>query len=316
MNNSVTHCRICYANQVTPLSAPSFDGDYFRCIQCGVVKICRKALVNLNSFAEDKRAKVSAWVRENQPSVVGMDDPDKATRTNPPSLEQRAARMLRYIDEHHPHGAKFALSGERIPRSNSASGPNTYGHPLVAIGWNANYEETQYMVSEVMCHELNWLSKNDQGSYFVSPKGRLYLEDGRRGMQSVQGFCAMWFDTQINALWTDVIKLAIEAAGYEPMRIDLKAHNNKIDDAIVASIRSSRFIVADFTGDRSNVYYEAGFAHGLGLPVIFMCRQDEIENLHFDVRQYNCIPWQSDQLQKAMQDLKHRIEATIGRGPK
>ena len=57
---------------------------------------------------------------------------------------------------------------------------------------------------------------------------------------------------------------------------------------------------SDFTGNRGGVYYEAGFAHGLGLPVIFMCRDGD--ELHFDVRQYNCIFWKPDQLLKARKE--------------
>ncbi|MFC1886373.1 hypothetical protein ACFLZM_04890, partial [Thermodesulfobacteriota bacterium] len=70
--------------------------------------------------------------------------------------------------------------------------------------------------------------------------------------------------------------------------------NGKIDDEIIAQIRRSRFIVADFTGHRGGVYYEAGFAKGLGLEVIWTCNKNDIDKLHFDIRQYNCIDWDWD----------------------
>jgi nucleoside 2-deoxyribosyltransferase len=68
-------------------------------------------------------------------------------------------------------------------------------------------------------------------------------------------------------------------------------HINKIDDEIISLIRKSKFLVADFTGHRGGVYFEAGFALGLGLPVFWTCRKDDLKNLHFDIRQYNCIDW-------------------------
>jgi hypothetical protein len=111
-----------------------------------------------------------------------------------------------------------------------------------------------------------------------------------------------------------VIEPATRAAGYEPLRIDSKQHNGKIDDEIMASIRASRFVVSDFTGNRGGVYYEAGFAHGLGLPVIFMCREGD--ELHFDIRQYNCIFWKPENFEDAQSQLKNRILATLGQGPK
>src|SRR5271165_6192652 len=74
-------------------------------------------------------------------------------------------------------------------------------------------------------------------------------------------------------------------------RIDRKEHDGKIDDQIIAEIRRSAFVVADFSGHRGGVYYEAGFAHGIGRRVIFTCKQAEIDKLHFDIRQYNTILW-------------------------
>jgi hypothetical protein len=53
-------------------------------------------------------------------------------------------------------------------------------------------------------------------------------------------------------------------------------HLNKVDDVIVAEIRRSRFLVADFTCEpgkvRGGVYFEAGFARGLNIPIIWTCR--------------------------------------------
>ena len=98
-----------------------------------------------------------------------------------------------------------------------------------------------------------------------------------------------------------------------------KPHANKIDDEIIAEIQRSRFLVADFThgddGARGGVYYEAGFAHGLNRPVIFSCRENMVDKLHFDTRQYNHILWKNENLDEFRKDLTNRIEALIGEGP-
>ncbi len=98
------------------------------------------------------------------------------------------------------------------------------------------------------------------------------------------------------------------------MRIDNKEHTNKICDEIIAEIRRSRFVVAEFTGQRNGVYYEAGFAAGLGIPVICTCREDNIADLHFDIRQYNCIDWKTPE--ELFERLRNRILAVIGEGLK
>jgi len=104
-------------------------------------------------------------------------------------------------------------------------------------------------------------------------------------------------------------EVGISGAGYKPIRIDLVEHNRKIDDEIIAHIRRSRFVVANFTGHRGGVYFEAGFALGLNIPVIWTCHKDDIGNLHFDVRQYNCIVW--DKPEELAKQLKNRIQAVI-----
>lgn len=130
---------------------------------------------------------------------------------------------------------------------------------------------------------------------------------------SIQGFVAMWFNDKVNHVYSDCFAPAIRAAGYEPHRVDEREHIGKIDDEIILQIRRSRFVVADATGTRGGVYYEAGFAHGMGIPVFWTCREDH--GLHFDVRQYNCIFWKSDQLSEFRKALAARIEAVLGQGP-
>ena len=118
-------------------------------------------------------------------------------------------------------------------------------------------------------------------------------------------------------VWREGMEPAIRDTGYEPLRIDLKEHTNKIDDEIIAQIRRSRFVVADFThgekGARGSVYYEAGFAHGLNIPVIFTCRKNMLGGIHFDTRQYPHIVWEKPE--ELREQLAKRISAVIGDGP-
>jgi nucleoside 2-deoxyribosyltransferase len=131
--------------------------------------------------------------------------------------------------------------------------------------------------------------------------------------QSAQGFVAMWFDDSTLDAWNNGLQKGISDAGFKPLRINMKEHVNKICDEIIAEIRRSRFVVADYTGQRAGVYYEAGFAAGLGHPVILTCRKNEMDKLHFDIRQYNCIDWQTPEALATR--LQVRIEAVIGDGP-
>lgn len=115
----------------------------------------------------------------------------------------------------------------------------------------------------------------------------------------------------------------MNAAGYQALIMNKKEHVNRIDDEIIADIRRSRFVVADFThgekGVRGGVYFEAGFSQGLGLPVIWTCREDMLSEeseskLHFDIRQYNFLGWSENNLGDFKNRLQKRIEAILGRG--
>lgn len=158
----------------------------------------------------------------------------------------------------------------------------------------------------------------------VNSKARLTLRGWRRIEDMrlrvsplVQGFVAMWFDPSMDEAFREGFEPAIRESGYTPLRIDRKEHINKIDDEIIAEIRRSRFVVADFTSERDRprggVYFEAGFAMGLRIPVFWTCRSDLIDQVHFDTRQFNHIAWDDPQMLKT--NLRNRIEAVLGRGP-
>jgi nucleoside 2-deoxyribosyltransferase len=123
------------------------------------------------------------------------------------------------------------------------------------------------------------------------------------------------------------------------VRIDNLEHINDINDEIIAQIRRSRFIVCDLTGYRGGVYFEAGFAYGLGLEVIYTCREDwckeemlkdntgkEVTNLydrsgrkievkkegvHFDLAHRNRIEWSPQNPDEFRIKLQNRIKAVI-----
>lgn len=177
----------------------------------------------------------------------------------------------------------------------------------------------------------------DRAAYraVLTLKGHQYIESlGHQLSDSDQIFVAMWFNDQTRPLYENAIKPAIKQAGYKVMRIDDKSHNEKICDEIIAEIRKSKALVADMTcglakpeewseenlvgAPRGGVFYEAGFAHGLGIPVIWTVNQEiaDIENVsHFDVRQYNQIRWTKENLEEAKKEILNRIEATLGQGP-
>ncbi len=123
----------------------------------------------------------------------------------------------------------------------------------------------------------------------VTPEGWARLEPPAGGGIPGRCFVAMSFHQSLDSAYADGIQPAVTECGFTPVRIDLVEHNEKICDKILAEIRLAQFVVADFTLHRAGVYFESGFATGLGRPVIWTCRNDQLAEAHFDTRQYNHI---------------------------
>ena len=143
----------------------------------------------------------------------------------------------------------------------------------------------------------------------VTVEGWKRLEPPAGGGIPGRCFIAMSFDASLNEAYQLGIHAAVRDCGFDPIRIDLEQHNEKICDKILAEIRMAQFIVADFTRQRAGVYFEAGFAMGLGRPVVWTCHEDELEKTHFDTRQYNHVKWSNPQDLRVK--LADRIRATI-----
>jgi hypothetical protein len=110
------------------------------------------------------------------------------------------------------------------------------------------------------------------------------------GKNSKNCFVAMSFSgTEYSLKVRDAIKIAIITTGYNPVLIDeSKIESYKtINDAIIAEIKRAKFVIADFTEQKNGVYFEAGYALGRGLQVIYCCDMDDFKkNSHFDVNHY------------------------------
>ena len=228
------------------------------------------------------------------------------------------------------------LIKKQIPRDNDVLGKarklllaierrTQYPGQRIELPRNTSYPLAYCQNDEEYNYYLDHLEKQGhiEGGYSIHTGWYGFITvDGWRAIESYKVpnaesekvFVAMWFNDETDDAYNNGIQPAIETdCGYKPMRIDRKEYLGKVDDEIIAEIRESRFIVADFTGQRHGVYFEAGFAQGLGLKVIWTCHKNDVDNLHFDTRQENHITWETPE---ALRDkLKNRIRAAIGLGP-
>ncbi|WP_129125951.1 MULTISPECIES: hypothetical protein [Geomonas] len=259
-------------------------------------------MVRNKTFSGRQLTNISGWLKENPGFTISSENLVSLTSLVTPSFHQRADKLLVGLE------ALTTYAGELLE----------YSDDWLSICWALNFEEFVELVEYLASIEYidNTKSTLNIIRLKINPGGWAYLDKTRTtNMNSAQGFVAMWFAEDLQDVYLRAIDRGIRQAGYHPHRVDLSEHNKKIDDEIIAQIRRSRFVLADFTGHRGGVYYEAGFAKGLGLEVIWSCRKDNLDELHFDIRQYNCIVWEQDKLEEFAKRIQDRIEAVLGAGP-
>ena len=66
-----------------------------------------------------------------------------------------------------------------------------------------------------------------------------------------------------------------------------------IDNLMRERIRDAKFLLVDLSHDNNGAYWEAGYAEGLGKPVIYICEQDKFKKAktHFDTNHCTTVTW-------------------------
>lgn len=296
------NCFICKKPaEIKELHRISGDNRYdVKCHICGRYEVAR--FYALTALASDKPNDVlSAIVRNKYENGEKIDLSEEnaehimSSVTVPKDPLEAIDHLLDYI---------FRKGGKR-PGSSVRFEPS-FAYPIL---FAKSKDEFEYLMAKAT--ELKYIEIGPDGvGYRISIPGWQRLSELRKTKrESNQAFVAMWFDASLDKVWDLGFKKALEITRFDPLRIDLTEHNEKICDQIVAEIRRSELVIADVTGQRGGVYFEAGFAMGLGIPVIWSCSKEDIDNVHFDTRQYNHIVW--DNAEDLKTKLVNRIEATI-----
>jgi len=326
-------CPICGSPLINDFKMPEeYIWEYY-CYRCGKFKILKTGMHELNQQKYNGKfnnviiVNISGWIRENQGSDIILDKEKFKSLISLPELSmfEKADKMLLYLAN------KFPIAGmnldyefndahtilDMVEKKTFPNNTDQYAHKthknainllsLIAIGRIINGSEFSFIFSRYIKYTKGYITEE---SPKITPEGWEYLETFRHpNPDSKKAFIAMWFDEEMEEIYDNYISKAIEEAGYKPIQIGRKEHNNDINDEIIGEIRSCKFIVADLTGNRGGVYYEAGFAQGLNLEVINTCREDHLKDVHFDINHRNIIKWKDGN--ELYEKLLNRIKATI-----
>ena len=329
MNENPT-CPI-WGTPASDLSSRGLDGFLIDSPRAGgKYLISGTAVIVLKSCVDHLKMRLTTWLVEqrrlgNNCPVITTKTIEDAKQWRDSNISDRANGILTYLAK------RSEILGTRIDyRIYSANYPckldqlfdNLHKIYFELLSHSGSVGEQDFLflmdyLKRCGLIEHNNINNPEHGCTLTVDGYARLAELEKTNAAATRAFVAMWFDDSMDEVWEHGIKLAIDQAGYDAVRIDKSEHVNKIDDEIIAEIRRSRFVVADFShgdsGARGGVYYEAGFAHGLNIPVIFTCREDALEKVHFDTRQYKHIVWKTaEELQTRLVEC---ICAVIGDGP-
>jgi len=325
----------CVFCDSTASERKDFDTGSFTidCPNCGSYAISDVAHDDLPALFKDRSVNLpprhlySGWIRENAEkglvtplittkNIADLLDPGRI----PKSIGFQMDIALQYLSR------RTSFYGEAVEVPIAMTSVAYAKNPMELKALLRALKEQGYILVEDSTNQSWAVSLTVSGIEKIE-----YLSRNRT--TSRKAFVAIWFTDEMDSVYSSAIRPAVAAAGFDALVIKDKQHNNDINSEIIAEIKESKFLVAELTGQRGGVYFEAGFAYGMGIPVIWTCRSDwfntevtekcigivegikkeceivQLRRTHFDVEHFPFIIWEStDEL---YEKLYNRIRATI-----
>lgn len=284
-------------------SLSGVDGLGFACQVCGDYEVSRTALVNwfgrtnrldaLQSAALSHQVRIAD--RETRRPLLTSDWLDRFAETaRLPTPALQAVNLLRVVGDYQARtGEGYFVDG--VPDA-----------PLVGAFNTAMFEQLlrELLEKRLLVRVGEPVTRPNprgdgmlSGSLFgLSLDGWERYEAERSGkVAGGYGFIAMKFnDPMLEALVAATIKPGIQAGlGYQVVDVRDVAQAGVIDNIMRQQIRDAAFVLVDLTHDNAGAYWEAGYAEGLGKPVVYLCERAKFDQAktHFDTNHCTTVIW-------------------------
>ena len=192
------------------------------------------------------------------------------------NVEEKAMKLLERLKE------KSTYFGETVSLDHRLDFPLAYAK---------NHEEFIALANLLKESGLVDVKSQNTANNIVALTAKGWgISHGKDNRGSEQAFVAVWFHDSMNDSIA-AIESAITKSGFKPVCIRNEFFSERIMDKALGEMRKSRFVVVDLTGARGSVFFEAGFAFGLGTEAIYVFREgDDVKGspLEFYVRHYQC----------------------------
>ncbi len=311
-------CLICdYDLQTPPTNIPARDATGYSCANCGDFILTRTAVRKLGARIKnnpEEAALLSYSIRKMQrpdvtPELDSLNFENILKNSELPNPAEQANNLIIWLGENlNEVGEIINIELQNFQAVIGAKSPIGVSFIIKSL-WTRGI--------------LEGIEEESLGTPFtlsratLSFEGWQYYEELMRGItDSRKAFMAMEYgDPGLDEIVDNYFRPAVRLAGFELIRLDDpdKQKAGLIDDRLRVEIRTSRFLIADLTHDNEGAYWEAGFAEGLGKPVIYTCEKEKFKEMktHFDTNHHLTIIWNKDNPDDAARELKATIRATL-----
>lgn len=142
-----------------------------------------------------------------------------------------------------------------------------------------------------------------------------YHQEKRGRFAGRYGFMAMKYGMpETEALRAGPVKQCVESIGYQLVDLRDASKAGIIDNLLRQQIRDAAFLLVDLTHKNNGAYWEAGYAEGLGKPVIYLCEKTVFtgDSTHFDTNHLTTVLWEQGKEEKFVEELVATLRRTLG----
>ena len=308
--------------------------SWYECTICGTYRLTRPAHLQIGSSDQTasnehlsplQRAILSHHIRKNSEESATTSEPFTVTSetlkwlrsgVSLPSAAVQAANIIRFV------GDSVSRSGEAVNQL-----PDGFHAIVGALNHKAAIDLTKELV------ELGKLRADPLGTKVRIDPSTLYPHrlftnitltlDGweqyeaekRGGFDGNYGFIAMQFNNPaLESFVEEVLKPAVkDATGCDLVDMRDVACAGIIDNIMRVQIRDAKFVIVDLTHDNSGAYWEAGYAEGLGKPVIYICKKEKFDQdgTHFDTNHCTTVLWSRDNVEGFQQEITATLRSSL-----
>lgn len=291
------------------------DAIEYRCPACGAFVLTGTAVASIQTLLQsnsDARPLLSHLLRVRNPNATPhttlLSDQDLRALIEGnklPTPAELSDNLITVLGNKSTLGQHIALITDEI---RSAIGARS-NDGILAV---ARYLYSEGRI-EIMGGERGF-NMGMVNAALTVPGWNRYREIQTIGVVTRTAFMAMQFnDTRVEQAYRNAFIPAANDCGFELQRLDERQPAGLIDDQLRVRIRNCAFVVADITTANHGAYWEAGFAEGLGKPVIYTCEMAAFANgaSHFDTNHHLTVSWDLDNLQTTRSRLAATIRATL-----